>query len=160
MRNNNNKGNTRFRLVISCLLIFSLQGCGNGDEPGDSLLAEGEGISVEGAWTRPGGEGRMSAGYFLITNFEETADTLTGVSSEISRLTEIHESYELEEGMMGMREVSSVPLQPRSTVRFEPGGLHIMFIQLRQEIRDGDQVEIELQFAGREPLTVTLPVRR
>lgn len=151
----------RFLPAILLFLAVILTGCGAGDESEQQPAAiEGEGISVEGSWVRPAQEGRMSAGYFLITNFEGIDDTLTGISSGAAELTEIHESYEREEGMMGMREVPELTIPAQSTVSFEPGGLHIMFIQVTQSIEEGDQVEVTLHFANYGDLAVELPVRQ
>ncbi len=151
------------RLLPAILLFLAviLVGCGAGDESEEQPAAiDGEGISVEGSWVRPARAGRMSAGYFLITNFEDVDDTLTGISSGAAELTEIHESYEREEGMMGMREVPELTIPAQSTVTFEPGGLHIMFIQVSQSIEEGDQVEVTLHFANYGDLAVELPVRQ
>jgi periplasmic copper chaperone A len=116
-------------LPLFILFPFLLIGCSSDSEKQAEPLIEGEGISIEGAWARPASEGRMSAAYFLLTNFEEQDDKLVGVVSDVARLVEIHESYESGEGMMGMRELPEVDLPAQSTVRFEQGGLHIMLIQ-------------------------------
>ena len=142
--------------ITSSLFLFI--GCQQ--EEDTSHLIEGEGIQVEGTWARPGSEGRMSAAYFLITNFEEQADTLVSVESDISQLVEIHESYKQDEDMVGMREVGSVEIPGESTVRFEQGGLHIMLIQLNQRLSDGDSFELTLNFANHDNITLEIPVRR
>jgi len=137
------------------LLLFGCQ-----QEEDTSHFIEGEGIQVEGKWARPGSEGRMSAAYFLITNFEEEADTLISVESDISQLVEIHESYEQDDDMVGMREVGSVEVPAESTVRFEQGGLHVMLIQLNRSLSDGDSFELTLNFANHDNITLNIPVRR
>lgn len=147
-------------LLIPVFLLL-LSGCGNGDErtPEDQALIDAEGIHIEGAWARPGSEGRMSAAYFLITNFDELPDTLLSANSSIAQLTEIHESYEREDDMIGMREVGSVEIPAESTVRFEQGGLHIMLIQLTEALTDGDSFELTLEFAGHGEIVIDVPVR-
>jgi len=92
----------------------------------------------------------MSAAYFLISNFNEEDDQLIGVESDVAELVEIHESYEQEEGMMGMREVPEVDLPSQSTVRFEQGGLHIMLIQVTRTLADEDTFELTLHFENSE----------
>lgn len=143
-------------------VIFFLMGCGSGEErPSDSQmnLSEMSGIEIDGAWARPGSEGRMSAAYFLISNFNETADTLISVQSEVSRYVEIHESYESEEGMVGMREVQQVPVPGQATIRFEQGGLHVMLMQLRDGLSDGDTFSLILNFSNYGEVIVDVPVR-
>ncbi len=142
------------------VLFFAAAGCGERDEADRQTgLLDGEGVAIEGAWARPGSEGGMSAGYFLITNFDTEADTLVGASSEVAELTEIHESYEREEGMMGMRQIDRLELPPQSTLRFEPGGLHLMFIRLQENLTVGDEIEVRLQFSSGEEQSVTLTVQ-
>jgi copper(I)-binding protein len=147
-------------LLITLILFFLSGGCDPGEETADrSATFDGDGISIDGAWARPGSMGRMSAGYFLITNFEDEPDTLTGVSSNIAQLTEIHESYEQQEGMVGMREVPEVVIQPNSTISFEPGGLHIMFIQLTEALSEDEEFELTLHFSGAGDVELKIPVR-
>lgn len=147
-------------LLITLTFISLSGGCEPDEETADrSAFVEGDGIGIEGAWARPGSMGRMSAGYFLVTNFEDEPDTLKGVSSNVAQLTEIHESYEQEEGMVGMREVPEVVIQPNSTIRFEPGGLHIMFIQLTEALAEDKEFELTLHFSNAGDVELKIPVR-
>jgi periplasmic copper chaperone A len=144
--------------ILLTTLVFA--GCQSDNQDNSrSGLIDGEGIAVEGQWARPGNEGRMSAGYFLISNFEEEPDTLIGVSSNVAQLTEIHESYEQEEGMMGMRERPVVVIPPKSTIRFEPGGLHVMFIQLTKPLIEEETFDLTLHFAKQGDIVVSMQVR-
>lgn len=151
--------------IVALLILITLSagliiGCG-GERESQTESAEisGEGIHIEGAWARPASEGRMSAAYFLITNFENENDTLISVQSDVAQLVEIHESYELEEGMMGMREVPELEIPAQSTIRLQQGGLHIMLIQVTRTLADGDTFALSLNFAGAGEKTVEIPIR-
>lgn len=144
-------------LILFALLITSCTGQSDRTDKGATI--SGEGINIEGAWARPATEGRMSAAYFLITNFEEEADTLIGVQSDIAQLVEIHESFQMEGDMMGMREVEHLELPGQSTVRLQQGGLHVMLIQLNRTLTDGDTFELTLNFANSEDITIEIPAR-
>lgn len=147
-------------LLILLLASRILSGCQTDrDEMRAAQIVEGERIAVEDPWARPGSEGRMSAGYLLITNFEDEPDTLTGISSNIARYTEIHESLENESDMVGMQEVEDLVIPAQSTVSFEPGGIHIMFIQLNESLTDGEEIELILHFSNTGDLLVSMPVR-
>lgn len=145
-------------LIIYILLIFTACQQGSDNEASTSLM-EGEGIEVVDPWARPGVEGRMSAAYFLISNFKDEDDVLTSVETDAAQTAEVHESYEREEGMMSMREVPNLDLPAKSTVRFEQGGLHVMLMQLTRQLSDGDTFELTLRFENNEPVTVEVPVR-
>ncbi|MEX0648375.1 MAG: copper chaperone PCu(A)C [Balneolaceae bacterium] len=148
-------------LFISLLLItgFLFTAC-NSDTSESQGRFEGEGITIEDAWARPAGEGRISAAYFLITNFEDEPDTLISVQSDAARMVEIHESYQQEEDMMGMREVPELEIPANSTVRLEQGGLHVMLIQLEQALTEGGEIELVLEFANGGEKTVNIPVQK
>jgi len=147
-------------LMVAVFIMVS--GCSeesDNDDMSISELSDETGITVDGAWARPASEGRTSAAYFLITNFGEAADSLLAVETDVSQNAEIHESYEREENMMGMREIGKVEIPGQSTMRFEQGGLHVMLIQLNRQLRDGDTFELTLLFKENGERTVEIPVR-
>ncbi|MEX0662806.1 MAG: copper chaperone PCu(A)C [Balneolaceae bacterium] len=144
-------------LFLSSLLIF-FAGCQSEEQSSSQIT--GEGVEVEGSWARPGSEGGTSAAYFLITNFEQEADTLLSVQSDVAQLIEVHESYEQDGDMVGMREAGQVEIPAESTIRFERGGLHVMLMQLTQSLSDGDSFELTLNFANHDNITLEIPVRR
>ncbi|MCC5913878.1 MAG: copper chaperone PCu(A)C [Balneolaceae bacterium] len=146
-------------LITLPSFLITLNSCGEADEQQQEWSVSGEGISIEGAWARPASEGRMSAAYFLITNFEDEDDRLIGVRSDVARMVEIHESYEGENDMMGMREVPEIELPANETVRFEQGGLHIMLIQATRQLAEGDTFELTLEFENSGEQTIEVPIR-
>lgn len=152
---------TGFTILLLAFAVITFTGCGEEDteQQQSEMLADAEGIHIEGAWARPGSEGRMSAAYFLITNFDDTDDLLIDARSGAAQLTEIHESYEREEGMMGMRQVHELNIPAGTTTAFEQGGLHIMLIQLTEALRDGESFELTLEFANHGEVIVDVPVR-
>lgn len=144
-------------LSLFFIIAFIAAGCTGQSERDPSFSAEG--VEIEGAWARPASEGRMSAAYFLISNFEQESDTLLSVQSDVAQLVEIHESFEQEEGVMGMREVPEIEIPAQSTVRFQQGGLHVMLMRVTRTLADGDTFELTLTFANSEAQTIEVPVR-
>ncbi|NBC26299.1 MAG: copper chaperone PCu(A)C [Bacteroidetes bacterium] len=145
--------------ILALLMISCAQDQEEEKETSSTSLSGLSGIQVEGAWARPGSEGATSGAYFLITNYDESPDSLVAVHSEIARTVEVHESYEREEGMMGMREIPSLEIPAQSTVRFEQGGLHVMLMNLTQSLSEGDTFELTLQFKQNGEQTVDIPVK-
>ena len=146
--------------ILGILFILSACGQNSSNDSGTTpAMVQGEGIDIEDAWARPGMEGRMSAAYFLITNYTDAADTLVSIETEAADAAEVHESYEREEGMMGMREITELELPSQSTVRFEQGGLHVMLIQLNRQYAEGDSLSLTLNFKNNDPLEIAVPVR-
>jgi copper(I)-binding protein len=107
---------------------------------------------------RPAPSGGTSAAYFTYKNELSEADTLLSVSSNVSGMAQVHESYEAEGGMMGMREQEQIILQPGDSVQFQQGGLHIMLMSLSKDLVAGDSTEIQLEFARAGTIKKTIVV--
>jgi copper(I)-binding protein len=61
--------------------------------------------------------------------------------------------------MMGMREIPSIPVPASGAVELVPGGLHLMVIDLVDDLEVGDTYELVLEFEHAGPVTVTVEVR-
>ena len=145
---------TAFGFVLSGMILISAcsthkkdAGEGNGDE------AERMEERV-----RPAASGGTSAAYFSYTNSLQKADTVLAVNTGFSGMAQIHESYETEEGMMGMRERLGLIVQPGEEIVFEQGGLHVMLMGLNQDLNVGDSVTINIDFAQAGLISKVLPV--
>jgi len=105
-------------------------------------------LKLTAAWARATPKGAtVGGGYFTITNTGNAADRLVGGISDVSNRFEIHE-MSMEKGVMKMREMTSgIEIKPGQTVRFEPSGYHIMFVGLKQPLKEGDHIKATLQFA-------------
>lgn len=117
------------------------------------------GIVVSDAWMRatpPGAS--VAAGYLVIANGTSREDELLAVSTPAAARIEMHSSS-VKDGIMRMRMLTSVRVAPRATVRFEPGGLHLMFIELRAPLVAGATVPVTLRFRRAGAVPVRLEVR-
>lgn len=117
-------------------------------------------LSVEDAWARPGRAASNSAVYFRIDNPTNRADTLLGASSTVAGLVEIHLSMMGADETMSMHPQDEVPVPGRSQVTFEPGGLHLMLVDLHRDLLEGDQFELVLHFQGAGDITLQVPVEQ
>ena len=113
-------------------------------------------VRVDDPWTRATAPGQKVAGGFM----RLTADadmTLLGGSSPVSTHFELH-TMSMDDGVMVMREVENIALPKGKTVELKPGGLHIMFIGLRQPIKAGDKVPVTLRLRGGDGKERTLEI--
>ena len=146
----------RSRVLLLLLVCLLAAACGGGatNEP----TATG-GITIEDAWARPpvmaGGNG---AAYFVVRNDGGTADRLIAVASPLA-MAEMHESVMAEDGTMSMNPVEGVDVPAGSTVAFERGGLHIMFMGVAEPPAVGDTVPLTLTFENAGEITIDVPVR-
>jgi copper(I)-binding protein len=139
----------RLKFALNALiLVITISACQPGGE-----------IEVHDYWLRSAAQGKNSAMYMMIQNRSRESDELVGASSDIAKAVELHETMINSNGTMQMSPVSSVPLEPDSEAVFEPGGLHIMFIGLKQELKVGDKVEVTLQFKNHENIVLSVPVQ-
>lgn len=136
------------RTVILLLsVMFLLGACGNK-----------EGMEVSDIWARTSTQGTNSAVYFVIQNHTGMTDELIGAASDSAEAVEIHESR-MEGDVMTMSRVDSVVLDPAAKVEFTPGGLHIMLVNLKQDLKAGDEIQVTLQFKNSPDITVTATAR-
>jgi len=117
-----------------------------------------EGIEVSDAWARTAAEGTNSAVYFVIQNHNADADELIGAASDLADAVEVHES-KMDGDVMMMQHVDSVTLEPSTKVEFTPGGLHVMFIGIKQDFNAGNEIEVTLQFKNSPDLTIKAIVK-
>jgi copper(I)-binding protein len=137
-------------VAISLVALAALAGC----------AGSGGAISVSDAWARPSmGMDRAGAAYLVITNGGEEDDVLLGASSPAAATVEVHETTMDSDGAMVMQPVGSVAIPAGETVRLEPGGYHIMLIELTGELTVGDEIEITLSFERAGEITVSAEVR-
>jgi copper(I)-binding protein len=123
-----------------------------------SACGAGQGIEIQEAWARPAAQRENGAIYFVIHNYGREADELIGVSSDIAEAVEMHESMQNGD-VMQMHQLDSVPLQAGAETTFEPGGLHVMLIGVKKDLKVGDEIEITLHFKNFEDIKLRVPVK-
>lgn len=116
-------------------------------------------MELSNGWARPGAKGQNSAAYVHIENGTATNDTLLSVTSKVAEKAQMHESYQDEQGRVAMRPAGQQAIASGDELAFEPGGLHIMLINLKRELAVGDSASVTLSFAQLGDRTITLPVK-
>ena len=71
----------------------------------------------------------------------------------------IHETFK-KDGLMGMRHIKFLVIRAHSSVKFEPGGYHVMFIQLKKNIKPGGYVRAVLHFKNAGAVKLKAPVKK
>ena len=109
-------------------------------------------------WSRPTPAGlAMGVAYLSITNNGAEPEVLTGASSPAAASVQIHETT-ISEGMARMRPLTEVTIAPGATVKIEPGGIHLMLVDLHAPLQPGKSVPLTLEFRHAGKLTVQLSV--
>lgn len=99
-------------------------------------------VIVTNAWVRPTvAQQKVTGAFMAITS---TVDAhVVGITSPVADRVEIHE-MKMDNEVMTMRAVPSLPLGAGKTVNLAPGGYHIMLFGLHQQVKAGDSVPLTL----------------
>jgi copper(I)-binding protein len=131
---------------------------GQGAASGIATFKLGD-LIVTSPWTRatPGGA-KIAGGYLKITNNGASADRFVGVKADTADRVEIHE-MSMSDGVMKMRPLpNGLEIKPGETVELKSGGYHLMFMDLKQPLKQGDTFKAKLQFEKAGSLDVDFNV--
>ncbi len=137
--------------IIGLYILFS---------SGAALAGAAEEVQVLDPYVRamPPGQS-VSAAFLGLSNTGKKDHALVAAETSVAMMVELHE-HTMAEGMMQMRKVEKIDLPAGATVELKPGGLHIMLINLKSQLKPGDEVEIILIYGDGSKATVQAPVRK
>jgi hypothetical protein len=99
----------------------------------------------------------LSSAYMQIVNNSNQDIRFIGAKSSVSPKIEIHE-HSMENGLMRMRQVSAIAIKKGEQVTLMPYGFHLMIFGLNKPLKDGETIDLTLQFSGHADVLVSLPV--
>jgi len=114
-------------------------------------------IEVHSAWVRPMAKGENAAVYLTLHNHTAEGDELVGASSNVADVVEIHKS-KMEGDVMQMSMISSLPIAADEEIIFTPGVLHLMLVNIKQELVLGEHIGVILHFKNHEDIVVEVHV--
>ncbi len=116
-------------------------------------------LSVDDAYVRaPVADRDVTAAFMTIVNNSEADNALQSASSPAAEKVELHQ-HTHSDGMMRMRQVERIAIPAQASAALEPGGYHMMLIGIKPELRDQESIDVSLEFANGETLTVSAAVR-
>ena len=123
-----------------------------------SVVAQTPALIVVDAWTRqvPGSD--VAAAYLTLRNPRTQPVTIVSIESPLAEHAMIHETKTLG-GQSQMRPHEQLVIAPGQTVKFEPGGLHVMLMGLRQPVPVGKSFPLVLLLADGTKVQVAAVVR-
>jgi copper(I)-binding protein len=166
-------GKKRVPILLAALLLLPLGGCDRGGGSSNSQDSGAATLQTTTAQVRaarivmPPPGAPMAAGYFELYNPGATALVLESLESNAFESVEMHETIE-EAGVSRMRPLANATIAPGETLRFEPGGMHLMLMgsklasgapvpasitmKLRLRAASGGEVrELDTPFAVQQP---------
>lgn len=100
----------------------------------------------------------ITSAYMQITNKSDKAISLVAATSNISDRIEIH-THTMAGGLMKMRQIEQLDIPSQQTAKLQPMGDHLMIFELNKALKQGQEVDITLQFSNGSSKTVRLPVQ-
>lgn len=130
---------------------FSLTAC--------APTASHSGVVIEDAWVRSSEYsdhvGGMTGIFGKFTNHTDKTVTIIGGETDIATMVQTHEVVN---GMMQEKK-GGIEIKPGETVTLQPGGLHIMIMDIAKPIVAGDKITFTVKFKGAESQTLTLTAK-
>ena len=120
--------------------------------------ASNAGVTVAHPWARatPGGV-TNGAAYLEIKTADGVADRLISAASPVAGRVEIH-THIKDGDVMRMRRVDSLTLKPATSMILKPSGDHVMLMDLKAPLKEGDLVKLTFVFEKAGPLEVEATV--
>lgn len=113
-------------------------------------------VQVDDAWVRATVPEQKATGAFMrLTSHDDVR--VISASSPAAAVTEIHE-MKMENDVMKMRAVEALDLPAGQTVELKPGGFHVMLIDLKAQVKEGDMVPLSLVVLGKDGKEETVEV--
>lgn len=146
--------------ALLAVAVLALSGCSAGaPSPSDEAAPAGEVTTIADAWVKSADEG-MTAAFGELRNTGSDDVTVVSVQTEASSMLELHETVENDAGQMVMREREGGFLIPAGgLLTLEPGGNHIMLIDLTGPLLAGEEVTFTLTFSDRSTLVFAAVVK-
>jgi len=114
-------------------------------------------IKIEDAYTRATVPGQQVAGGFMKIENKGVADQLVSASSPVAGEVQLHEMA-MDGNVMKMRQVKDISIPAGSAVELKPGGLHLMFMNIKAPLTAGETVPVKLKFAKAGEVEIKIPV--
>lgn len=115
-------------------------------------------MDVTNVWARATpAAAKSGAAYFTIVNKGASDDRLVAAESPVAGKVELHKTVN-DNGVMKMLPVDAVTVKAGAKVTFRPGGYHVMLIELKQPLKEGDSFPLALTFEKAGKIDVTVKV--
>ncbi len=142
---------TTFRraIVTAATLLgaaLTLTACSSADA-GDPSTETASTLTVSDAWVKAVDDG-MTGAFGLVENTTDEAVTIVGASTDASPMVQLHETVADSSGNTTMQEVDGgFTVEPGETLTLEPGGNHLMLMNVAEPLKAGAEVDITLELA-------------
>lgn len=111
-----------------------------------ALAGAADSVTVQDPYVRLAPPNAPATGAFMVIRNGGDKDVkVVSASNPASKVTELH-THLNEGGVMKMRPVPAIDIKAKGEAVLKPGGLHVMLIDLKAPMKEGDVVPITLGF--------------
>ena len=144
------------RAALALAIVAALPvACSEAPEQADTAPDAPEGIAVEnGRLMLPAVAGNPGAAYFDVVNSGDRDRMIRAVSVAGAGSSEMHVTEPT-----GMQLILQVMVKAGETVKFEPGGTHVMAMDLADTVVAGGEAEVTVTFVGGDKVSFPAEVR-
>lgn len=122
-----------------------------------ATLASTAQVTVSEPWVRATVPQQKATGAFMKLQSAQDAK-LISAKSAVAGVVEVHEMA-MDAGVMKMRAVDGLALPMGKAVDLKPGGYHVMLMDLKSQLKDGDAVPLTLTFETKDGKRQTMEVK-
>jgi len=116
-------------------------------------------LEIREPWSRATAPGaRVAAGYLEIRNTGAQPDRLLSASTSVAQRVELHVTQR-DGDVMRMRQVKDLEIPARGRTTLQPGGTHLMLVDIVRPLKKGERVPLKLRFERSGEVEVELEVR-
>jgi len=151
--------------IVALLAALAAVACGgDDDDTGKQQADDGRqefklgDLTIVDPWVRTT-TNNVTAAYMTIKS-KGAADTLVSASSPIAGMVQLHEVITEGATSKMQEKPGGFPVPAKGSVELKPGGYHIMLMDLKQQPKEGEKVELTLKFEKAGEIKITAPVKK
>ena len=115
-------------------------------------------VKIENGWARATVQGQKATGAFM-TLTSKTDTRLVGVSTSVAGVAEVHE-MKMDNNVMQMRALpDGLPLPAGKAVALQPGGFHVMLMDLKLPLQKDTTIPLTLRFKDAKGVESSLDIK-
>ncbi|MFR9780452.1 copper chaperone PCu(A)C [Micromonospora sp. MS34] len=141
-------------MLAAAALLLVGAGCGSSDDssttrPGAAASASADAaagvLAVRDPWVKAADKGMTSA-FGTLVNDGDSDVTVTAASTDVSPM-QLHEMTVKDGKMVMQPKQGGIVVKAHSSTTLQPGGDHLMLMDLKQPVKAGDELTFTLTFA-------------
>jgi copper(I)-binding protein len=156
-----------FRAAVLGVLISLTAACNAENDAGKAAAPKAaavaakaaDSVKVENPYARAVPPGQPNSGAFMtFVNAGDVDHSVKSAASPVAATVELH-THTNNNGVMEMRQVPQIDVPAKGRTELAPGGLHVMLIGLKQDLKAGENAQITLTFEDGSTTVVNAPIK-